>query len=553
MPLGLLILSVSGIFCLAYFFYARKLSKQFHLNSETQTPACIQNDGVDYVPTPKFFLLAQHFSAISAAGPIVGPILAGIWFGWLPALLWIVFGAIFLGAVHDFSALVGSLRHKGHSIVDIVKDYFGPKGHLLFLAFVWFSLIYVITAFTDLTAASFSEPELGGAVSSSSFLYLFLGLLMGVCLKKFKMPLLPATFLFISLVSVAIWIGQYIPFRLAGVGGFSSRHLWNFILLGYCAIASVLPIWLLLQPRGYLGGFFLYGTLLAGVIGILIGKETVAYEAWSGWTSYDGKLLFPALFVTVACGACSGFHGIVSSGTTSKQIKNEKDCQLVGYGAMLLEALMAVLALATVMVLSKADPLLKLSPDRIFAEGLSRFVVHLGIPLEFARGFTLLAFTTFIYDTLDVATRLARYLLEEMTGLKGWKGRIFLTLCCLILPGLFLMVEMKDAAGHLVPAWKMFWTVFGTSNQLLAALTLLILYFWLKREKQHNQFLFLPMIFMLLVTFASLTSMLGAWIQKVANGGWAWDLNAAAAFILLTIAAVFIIEGPLQGKFHRYK
>lgn len=548
MSLGLLIFSISGIFFLAYFFYSKKLSKQFQLNSETKTPACLQNDGIDYVPTSKFFLLAQHFSAISAAGPIVGPILAGIWFGWLPALLWIVFGAIFLGAVHDFSTLVGSVRHKAHSIVDIVKDYLGPKGHLLFLTFVWFSLIYVITAFTDLTSSSFAEPELGGAIASSSILYLILGLAMGICLKKFKMPLLPATFLFIGLVCLAIWGGQFIPLQLQPAGGLSTKQCWNFILLAYCGIASILPIWLLLQPRGYLGGFFLYGTLLAGLLGIFIGKEIVSYTAWSGWESQDGKLLFPALFVTVACGACSGFHGIVSSGTTSKQVKNEKDCQLVGYGAMLLEALMAVLALATVMVLSKADPLLKASPDRIFAEGLSRFVVHLGVPMEFARGFTLLAFTTFIYDTLDVATRLARYLLEEITGLKGWAARLLLTILCLVLPALFLMVDMRDAAGHWVPAWKMFWTVFGTSNQLLAALSLFILYFWLKKENQSYHFLFLPMIFMLIVTFTSLISMLWSWMLRILVSGWTWDLNAAAAFILITIAGVFIVEGFFQGR-----
>ena len=310
MPLIILVLFVLALFGTGYVLNARFLKRHFELDAHRETPATQVNDGVDYVPTRKLFLLSQHFSAIAAAGPIVGPVLAGVWFGWLPVLFWIVGGSIFFGAFHDFSALVSSVRHRGVSIVEIVKEFFGPRGHLLFMLFVWCSLIYVITAFTDLTSSSFADPELGGGVATSSLFYLLLGLTMGICLQKFKMPLGWATVIFIPLVCLSIWFGQDIPLKISSWHGFSSQQIWNFILLGYCLIASVAPVWLLLQPRGYLGGFFLYGTLLAGFIGLLVGGEKINYPAFIGWTSAGGMPLFPALFVTVACGACSGFRSI---------------------------------------------------------------------------------------------------------------------------------------------------------------------------------------------------------------------------------------------------
>src|SRR3989338_4660228 len=464
------------LFFFAYFSYGRFLSRHLGLDSARKTPACEINDGADFVPAEKKFLLSQHFSAIAAAGPIVGPILVALWFGWLPVLLWIVGGSIFFGAVHDFSSLTGSVRHKARSIVEIVKDYLGPRGHLFFLMFVWLSLIYVITAFTDLTSSSFTDPELGGSVASSSFLYLLLGVVMGVALYKFKMPLSWATVVFLPLVLLAIWAGQYLPLTLS----FSNpKNAWNLILLAYSLLASLVPMWLLLQPRGYLGGFFLYGTLAIGVIGLLLGGEKIQYTAFTGFVSEKGLPLFQLLFVTVACGACSGFHGIVCSGTTSKQISKETDCRLVGYGGMLLEGFVAVIALSTVMVLAKTDPLVGTSPDRIYAEGLSRFVGHFGVPREFARSFALLAFTTFIYDTLDVATRLARYIFQELVGWRNFTGKIAATLISLVIPLFCVSLKMTDAAGNAIPAWKAFCTIFGTSNQLLAGLTLMVLSLWL--------------------------------------------------------------------------
>lgn len=535
-------LATVGLFLAAYFSYGRFLANQFDLRETRPTPASEINDGVDYVPAKKGFLLGQHFSAISAAGPIVGPILGALWFGWLPVLLWIVGGAIFFGAVHDFSSLVGSVRHRAVSIVEMVRKYLGPRGHFFFLIFVWLSLIYVITAFTDLTSNSFVEPELGGGVASSSLLYLLIGLAMGMALYVFKLPLTLATLLFLPLVLAAIWFGQSLPLAFAQSGLLSPQQMWNLILLGYCFLASVIPVWLLLQPRGYLGGFFLYGTLAAGIIGLFLGGEKIEYPAFIGFVNAKGLPLFPILFVTVACGACSGFHGIVSSGTTSKQIARETDCHMVGYGGMLLEGLVALTALSTVMILAKGDPLVSVSPDRIYAEGLSRFVHHFGVPREFARSFALLAFTTFIYDTLDVATRLARYIFQELTGWKGVWGMVGATCASLALPLICVSLKMTDAGGNLIPAWRIFWMIFGTSNQLLAALTLMILSVWLARSKKPWWVSALPMLFMMVMTLWSLYLIMKPMFAGFLSGAPKFDPIGLVSVLLFLLAVLLILE-----------
>lgn len=542
MSLYAVALGTAALFGAAYFTYGRFLSRGFALDAAAETPAKRLNDGVDFVPAEKTFLLGQHFSAIAAAGPIVGPILAGLWFGWLPVLAWIVIGSIFFGAVHDFSSLTGSVRHGAVSIVELVRRYVGPRGHLVFLLFVWLSLLYVITAFTDLTSSSFVDPELGGAVASSSFLYLLIGVAMGMALYRFRWPLGVATALFLPLVIAAIWFGRSMPILLPAVYSLPPQKVWNIILLLYCLVASLAPVWVLLQPRGYLGGFFLYGTLAVGLFGLFLGGEAVQYPAFTGFTSAKGFPLFPILFVTVACGACSGFHGIVCSGTTSKQISKETDCRLVGYGGMLLEGFVAVIALSTVMILSKSDALAGQSPDRIYAEGLSRFVSHLGIPRDFARAFALLAFTTFIYDTLDVATRLARYIFQELTGWGGMAGRVAATLVSLAVPLLCVSLNLKDAAGNLVPAWKVFWTIFGASNQLLAGLTLMILTLWLKKTGRPWWVSAVPMAFMLTMTVWALGLLAGPFFMKLFSASPSFDAIGALAAFLILLAALLVTE-----------
>ncbi|MGH7846008.1 MAG: carbon starvation CstA family protein [Candidatus Binatia bacterium] len=540
---------VLAIFVLSYFIYGRLISRPFSLDDVNPTPACLVNDGVDYLPAKARFLFGQHFSAITAAGPIVGPILAGLWFGWGPALLWIIVGSIFIGAVHDFSSLIGSVRHRAQSIAEIVRAYMGERAFLAFIAFIWLSLIYVIIAFTDLTSASFVEPRYGGGVATSSSLYLCLALVMGVCLRRLRVPLWLATLIFVPLVGVIVWLGNAIPIVIPAIDALEPRVLWDLIILMYCFIASVLPVWLLLQPRGYLGGFFLYGFLFFSLVGLLFGGFSANYPFFIGWVNPAGLPIFPLLFVTIACGACSGFHGIVSSGTTSKQIEKESDCRRIGYGAMLLEGLVAVISLSTVMMLVPGDPAAKEQPDRIFANGIAIFINLFGINVEVARSFALLAFATFIYDTLDVATRLGRYLLQELTGWGGAFGRYGATFCTLAMPMAYVLwvpSTIQLGGGKPVPTWALVWSLFGTSNQLLAALTLLAVTVWISRERGRIFIItLLPTVFMLCMTLWSLTLWIGPFLQRVVRGKLLVDvsaINGLGAALLFTLAMVLILK-----------
>ncbi len=492
-------------FLLAYYFYGRFLSRKFNAEDSHSTPACEINDGVDYVPTKSSLLLGQHFSAIAAAGPIVGPILACILFGWAPALLWIVLGAIFIGGVHDFGSLMASLRHKATSIGEIVKEYM-PTVYKLFLIFVWLALIYVIIAFTDITAHTFktvvAQGDFGPAVAGSSFLYLIAAVVMGILLYRFKMKLALATGIFLPLVLFIIWVGPNLPQSLLTFLSGISVKQWDVILLVYCFIASLIPVWLLLQPRGYLGGWFLYLVIVIGLIGAMFGGFRIQYPAFNlvGLNSaVNGALIFPLLFITVACGACSGFHGIVSSGTTSKQVSRYRDSLPIGYGAMLLEGLVAVLAVATVIMLPKGSAMLKSDPNLIYAHGIASYLGLLKIDYNLALAFALLAFSTFVYDTLDVCTRLTRYIFQELTGWKSRIGGVAAALISLFIPFVFLMAAKEK--GYLIA-----WPIFGASNQLLASLILLAISVWLIKSGRNPLYTIIPMLFMLIMTVWSLVN-----------------------------------------------
>ncbi|MDD5686709.1 MAG: carbon starvation CstA family protein [Elusimicrobia bacterium] len=487
-----------------YIFYGKFLMKRFMLDASCKTPACEINDGVDYVPAKPVLLLGQHFSAIAAAGPIVGPILAAILFGWLPTLLWILLGSIFIGGVHDFSSLVASLRHKASSIGEIIKENMSETSRLLFLIFVWFCLVYVIIAFTDITAQTFKTVSAGEAygpgVAASSILYIFIGMLMGICLYKFNLKVGLATMIFLPIVLFIIWLGPRLPQSILYYFTDVPTKKWDVFLLIYCFIASIIPMWLLLQPRGYLGGWLLYLVIAIGLIGALFGGFQVQYPAINtlGLKSIiNGKLIFPFLFITVACGACSGFHGIVSSGTTSKQISSETDAKIVGYGAMLLEALVAVLALATVMMLPKGSEMLKMDPNLIYANGIANYLGLVGVGFSVAFPFALLAFSTFVYDTLDVCTRLARYIFQEIFGITSIFGGIVATLLTLTVPMIFLLLTQEK--GYLVA-----WPIFGTSNQLLASLILLAISVWMIKNGKKAVFVIIPMFFMLITALFAL-------------------------------------------------
>ena len=532
-------LAVIVIFLLTYRFYGRFLRQSFGLDDSKTTPACLINDGLDFVPTPPAFLLPQHFSAIAAAGPIVGPILAGLWFGWLPALIWIVIGNIFIGAAHDFSTLAASMRHGAQSIAEVIKASIGKRGSLLFLLFVWISLMYVIVAFTDLTASTFIAENYGGGVAASSILYLVLAVLIGVLMRRVTIPTWLLAAISIPLIMLIIWGGQKIPISVPPIYSLSSAKVWGILILCYCFFASILPLSILMQPRGFLGGYFLYGTLVVGVVGLFFGGYHAQYPAFIGFTNPKGASLFPILFITVACGACSGFHGLVCGGTTAKQIEKEGDTHAVGYGGMLLEGLVAVTALATVMMFAKGDPALGKGPTEIYAQGLAQFASTLGVPTSIAMSFGLLAFATFVYDTLDVATRLARYIFQELTGWQGKWGRMGATLATLIVP-LFFLITTKETA------YLKFWPIFGASNQLLAALSLLGISVWLIKTGKNPWYTLIPMLFLLVITFWALILFIIPWGVNQTP-----DVNGAVAIILIVIALSLFFEAYQSVR--RYK
>lgn len=530
-----------------YRYWGAKVSRAAALDDSRATPAETVNDGQDFVPTEPGYLLGQHFSAIAAAGPIVGPIAACLAFGWLPALLWIVVGSIFIGAVHDFSALAGSVRHGALSIASIVERHMGRGSYLAFLGFLWLSLIYVIIAFTDVTAGAFLAEGTGGAVATSSLLYLILGLAMGLCLK-WGLPLKPATLLFLLLVGLAIWWSPLIPLILDVD---QPRKVWSLLILAYCVLASLAPVWLLMQPRGHLGGYFLYTILGGAILGLIWGGGdfTACWPAFTAWESAQGPL-FPVLFVTIACGACSGFHGLVCSGTTSKQIKKESHCRSVGYGAMLLEGLVAVIALATVMVLPRET--VAGGPDAIYARGIAGFISALGINPSFALTFASLAFATFVYDTLDVAMRLGRHILSELMG-SGASKRILATILTAGLPaGYFLLAPESVMVGDKpVATWKLVWTLFGSSNQLLGGLTLLTMALWLKRDGRSHLLVLLPGLFMLGITVCSLLRFLPPLAQLAGTGAVTSATVNAMVALLFLILACYLGQRGLRVLRHR--
>ena len=562
---ALMFIVVVVLFAVAYLTYGRLLARRFGMSAEAKTPAHQVDDGEDFVPTSRGYLLAQHFSAISAAGPIVGPIAAALAFGWLPALLWIVVGAIFIGAMHDFAALAGSVKHQACSIAEIIGKHMSKRAHTLFLAFVWLALVYVIVAFTDITARAFvadidlggGQVVLGGGTAVSSVLYLVVGVLMGVTMRVLRPPLWLSTAIFVPLVGVVIVFGQRIPLTLGALdlpllGKVAPVLAWDYLILAYCGIASILPVWSLLQPRGYLGGFFLYGMIGAAVLGILFGGHKAEYPAFLGWTHERLGPLVPVLFVTIACGACSGFHGLVCSGTTSKQLDKETDAHLVGYGGMLLEGVVAVISLVCVMVLVKGSTAANEDPNLIFARGIGAFMEVLQVDKRFAVSFGMLAFGTFVFDTLDVATRLGRYILQEFFGKRGRTAAILATTATLLLPAFFMSSELT-LGGKPVPAWKVFWSVFGTSNQLLAALTLLGLMVWLRAGGRRGAAWMagVPMVFMMTMTLWSIYLMLAKWLAAknwTDPVGWVAIVLGGLAVLLMAEAAAALRRSPAPSR-----
>jgi carbon starvation protein len=557
MNLLAIVLPSAIVLMAAYWIYGRVLTRLLRLDPHAATPATELRDGIDFEPLAPSGLLPQHFSAIAAAGPIVGPILAGVLFGWLPALIWILVGSILIGGVHDITALVASIRHRARSIAEVVREHMSQASYLMFLTFIWLALVYIIVAFTDVTAQSFigaataeSGGVGGGAIASASMMYLGLTLVMGLAIRYAKIPAGWAIALFLPLVAAAIVLGPQLPFDLAQLTGLSdanARKAWDAILLTYCLIAGVLPVWLLLQPRGALGGYFLYAALGAGAVGLAFGGATVEYPMFRGWQAArpDGSLapMFPLLFITIACGACSGFHSLIASGTTSKQLRRETDAKLVGYGAMLLEGMVAVVSLCCVMMFAPGSTELAGGPNQVYAHGIGKFLEVIHLPPAIGMTFALMAFTTFVYDTLDVCTRLGRYILQELTGWRGRGGRLFGTALTAGVPLFFLLRHPADAA---TPVWRVFWDLFGASNQLLAALTLLGVTVWLWRTRRAAWVWIvtgLPTVFMYVMSTWALAAMTVPKF-RAADGGWSTPRDPVPwiGLVLLGLAALMLVE-----------
>ena len=537
------------LFVLAYRFYGKFLVKRFDIDNNRATPSHTSYDGVDRVPANRAVLLGHHFSSIAGAGPIVGPIIAAVAFGWLPALIWVILGSIFIGGVHDFSSLVASIRHKARSIAEIAREYMSPAAYKLFLVFIWLTLVYVLTVFTDLTSTTFIQD---GGVATSAMIFIALAVGFGLSVYRLKIPVLWSSFIFVPLIFIGIWVGQILPLNPSLVPvliGENPAKTWNIVLLIYCFAAATTPVWILLQPRDYLSSYLLYFSVLAGLIGILFGGFTLQYPAYNAYYIPAMGSMIPILFITVACGACSGFHSIVASGTSSKQLNMESDARVIGYGAMLIEGLVAVIALSTVAIIMKGDPLTSKEPLIIYGNGMGKFLGILGIPPKIGFSFGLLALSTFILTTLDTATRLGRYIFEEFFLIKNSNVRYLSTLATLIVPAIFVLISLKDPGGNPIPAWKAIWPVFGATNQLLAGLALLVIVVWMKKEGKKSIFVLIPMIFMIVMTIWALALLLLEFRLSII-GFIAMALLVLA--VLLIVEAIRALKKLSGGKYERY-
>ncbi|RUM88836.1 MAG: carbon starvation protein A [Thermodesulfatator sp.] len=515
-----LIVGAGLVFLVGYLFYARWLSWWLGLDDRRPTPAHRFQDGLDFVPTSTPVLFGHHFASIAGAGPIVGPILAAS-YGWLGVFLWLVLGAVLAGGVHDMGSMAASLQHEGRSIGELLRQYLGPSAQRLFLAFAVATLVLVVAAFDVIVAKTFvASPP----VATASLGFLILALLFGLLYYRLRLPLSATTLLGLAGLILSIWLGFRFPLRLG-------EPLWRGILFAYIFLASVLPVWLLLQPRDYLNAFLLYALLLGALVGLFLRAPAVRLPAYTGFFNALGPL-FPLLFVTTSCGALSGFHSLVASGTTARQASRESQARSVGYGAMLLESLLAVISLCAVVGLTLGDYqglLQTKGPITVFALGVGHFLSALGLSPEKGRAFAALAVSAFALTSLDTATRVARFMLEELFSPSGQQVSTP--------QSRLLFTSLVVAAGVLLAfsgAWQRIWPLMGTANQLLAALALLALTVWLTSVGRPSAFVKLPAFFMLAVTLTALVLLA---YRNFLSGK---PLLALLAFLLLVLTLLLL-------------
>ncbi len=535
------------IFAVAYCVYGRYLSRLFGVDEGRETPANEHRDGIDFVPTKPLVLFGHHFASIAGAGPIVGPI-AAAYYGWAPVLIWIIVGCVFVGAMHDFAALFLSVRNEGRSIGHIIEKQVGYSGRQIFLLFAFAALLLVVAIFAMLVAKTFTARP---AVATSSLLFILMAPVFGWLTHKKNLDILKASLIFVPLLFVFVWVGTAAPLDLCAITGKDAAAIqktWTILLLAYAFIASVLPVWVLLQPRDYLNSYLLYAMLILGFAGIAVAVPDIRTPAFMGWKVMKGGAevpLFPILFVTVACGACSGFHALVASGTSSKQLENEKHILPIGYGGMLVEGVLAIMALVAVGYLSyegMMGRIAELGPVGAFSAGLAEFSGKLGIPSESGANFFSLAISAFLLTTLDTATRLTRFTWEElfMPGdthplVRGKVSRFF--------SNRFLATTVVVVlAGYLGLSGKylQIWPVFGASNQLLAALTLLVITLLLIRKKSKFMVTLVPMAFMMIVCVWALINLM---IANLKDGNTVLVVSTA---FLVAMAALLMVQSAVS-------
>lgn len=484
------------MYVVAYRLYGGFITKRLEVNDSKITPSHTMYDGVDYCPAKSPVLLGHHFASIAGAGPIVGPVIAA-GFGWVPVYLWILFGAVFIGGVHDYSSIIASVRHQSKSIGFIIQSYIGDTGKKLFLLFSWATLILVIAVFTIIVADTFTHVP---SSATSSLLFILLAIAFGFSIYKLKVPLTIGTSVGVILLFLCIVAGNYFPIQMNAFG-------WQLVLFAYIFAASVTPVWILLQPRDYLNSFFLYALMIGGLVGVFFAAPSINIPAFSSFSLDKVGYLFPALFVTVACGAISGFHSLVGSGTTAKQLDKETDAHLVGYGGMLIEGLLAVLSLTAVASMVNKefiDILVNKGPVTAFSLGVARFlnaIPFLNISVNAGQTFAALAVSAFALTSLDTATRLARFMFQEFFEVKEHPEKKSVLQDRFVATGITVAV---GAALTFSGQTMSIWPVFGSANQLLAALALLALTAWVAYLRKGYLFVMIPMLFMFAVTLTSL-------------------------------------------------
>lgn len=560
----LILLIAFALLALGYIFYGSWLAKQWGVDPNHETPAHTSYDGKDFVPANPAVLMGHHFSSIAGAGPINGPIQAAV-FGWIPVFLWIVIGGIFFGAMHDFGALFASIRHNGGSIGEVIKDEIGVKAQRLFTIFALLVLILVIASFTAVVAGTFvSEGPVftvgranvsgNASTATTSLLFIVIAFIFGYFVYRKNCKVGPATV--VGIIGIVL-------ITIAGLnfGVNASRTFWVLFIAVYIVVASLLPVWMLLQPRDYLSSFLLYGMMIIAFVGIVFSGATVDLPAFTGWKGLNGSAsLFPTLFITVACGAVSGFHSLIGSGTTSKQLDSEKDAKVIGYGAMIVESALAIIALIAIGVVFKetniggGDKFLLSAPPTIFAGGVATMVATMfGGVADFSNPvydttYTLLtlAVSVFALTSLDSGTRLSRYMFAELFIPEG-KTRDELTGARKFfshpLVSTLIMVIIGCGMGFM--GLNQIWGVFGAANQLLAGIAMLAVAAWLGNIGKNNKMFFVPMVFMLCATITSLTMTIIAKIKLIAAAGAAWGdwFQMIWSIGLIILAVILVVEG----------